>query len=387
MECDSEPVVGNGAPDPLLERSSAQLHTEDERGNDLVLTPVEKKGSHLKEIPQLDGWRGISILLVLATHMLPVGPKRWQLNACTGAAGMSLFFTLSGFLITGGLLKNPAVRPFFIRRFCRIVPLSYLYTAIALLILGKGLPYFASSYLFLINYDYAHITDLTGHLWSLCVEMHFYIFVGLLVLVAGRRGLYSLPFFAAAITIIRIYNGVHISINTHLRVDEILAGACLSLCYYHPMAKESLRFLGAFWLPFVLMVLLGVCSHPLAGSTNYVRPYAAALLVGSTLWSANTGLHKVLASHILRYVATISYALYVFHPLSMYGWLGAGGVIKKYLLKRPISLAITLVAAHISTFYYEKAWIDWGKKKVKRIGEPGRENQDKVPVVISQCRI
>ena len=48
----------------------------------------------------LDGWRAISILLVLATHLLPLGPKRLQLNVTSGTMGMSLFFTLSGFLIT-----------------------------------------------------------------------------------------------------------------------------------------------------------------------------------------------------------------------------------------------------------------------------------------------
>ena len=55
----------------------------------------------------LDGWRGISILLVLASHLLPLGPKGWQLNATAGPMGMALFFTLSGFLITRFLLDAP----------------------------------------------------------------------------------------------------------------------------------------------------------------------------------------------------------------------------------------------------------------------------------------
>ncbi|MGB1648440.1 MAG: acyltransferase family protein [Cycloclasticus sp.] len=45
----------------------------------------------------LDGWRGLSILFVLATHLLPMGPKVLRLNETSGPIGMALFFTLSGF--------------------------------------------------------------------------------------------------------------------------------------------------------------------------------------------------------------------------------------------------------------------------------------------------
>ncbi|RZA12642.1 MAG: acyltransferase, partial [Proteobacteria bacterium] len=56
----------------------------------------------------LDGWRGLSILFVMASHMLPLGPKVWELNVAAGSIGMSLFFTLSGFLITSTLQRNAA---------------------------------------------------------------------------------------------------------------------------------------------------------------------------------------------------------------------------------------------------------------------------------------
>ena len=54
-------------------------------------------------LPALDGLRAISILLVLAAHMLPLGPKILGLNFTAGAMGMSLFFALSGFLIASAL--------------------------------------------------------------------------------------------------------------------------------------------------------------------------------------------------------------------------------------------------------------------------------------------
>jgi peptidoglycan/LPS O-acetylase OafA/YrhL len=78
----------------------------------------------------LDGLRAISILLVLACHLLPLGPAVLRFNEAAGAMGMSLFFALSGFLITSRLLNNTDVIEFFTRRLARILPLSYTYTLI-----------------------------------------------------------------------------------------------------------------------------------------------------------------------------------------------------------------------------------------------------------------
>ena len=72
------------------------------------------------KLPVLDGLRATSILLVLACHLLPLGPKALRLNDVAGAMGMSLFFALSGFLITSALIKNPNVQEFIERRLVRI---------------------------------------------------------------------------------------------------------------------------------------------------------------------------------------------------------------------------------------------------------------------------
>src|SRR5579863_1083369 len=78
-------------------------------------------------LPVLDGWRGISILCVLAGHLLPLGFKRLQLNATIATTGMTLFFVLSGFLIVSMLVRNDNVASFLIRRVCRILPLAWGY--------------------------------------------------------------------------------------------------------------------------------------------------------------------------------------------------------------------------------------------------------------------
>lgn len=95
-----------------------------------------EKGSHVR-FSVLDGWRAVSILLVLAAHMLPVGPRSLQLNAAAGFAGMACFFTLSGFLIVTTIFKQPIVSTFLIRRLFRILPAAYLTMGVYLLIQGS----------------------------------------------------------------------------------------------------------------------------------------------------------------------------------------------------------------------------------------------------------
>ena len=99
------------------------------------------KAGHIRE---LDGVRGVSILLVLATHLLPLGPKALQLNAMTGLMGMSLFFCLSGFLITRFLWDNPDVQVFLVRRLARILPLLALYAVLVLALAAIGIAFLLS---------------------------------------------------------------------------------------------------------------------------------------------------------------------------------------------------------------------------------------------------
>ncbi len=328
------------------------------------IAPAIAPAEHQNRLSVLDGWRGISIISVLACHLLPLGPKSWDLNEVAGPFGMAIFFTLSGFLITINLLKNPNVRAFFIRRACRILPLAYLYFAIILTVLRKDVWHYVAYFLFSINYKTQYVADMAGvasPLWSLCVEVHFYLFVGLLVATFGRRGLLTLPLLALAITGVRVWTGTPICIETHLRVDEILCGATVALIHVTP-ARAAVRNRIARVHPLFWALLLLACCHSKSNAIGfgYLRPYLAATMIGCTLWRSEPS--QLLQSKVLKYFADISYALYVIHPMMRVGWLGAGGRLELYLIKRPIGFAITFLLAHLSTFYYEHRWIEWGKK-------------------------
>src|SRR5437763_4187070 len=182
-------------------------------------------------IPVLDGWRATSILLVLGAHLLPLGPKALQLNFVAGAAGMALFFTLSGFLITQFLAAGMPVHDFLARRVARIVPLGWAAVTVLLLWQHADAVSAIRNYLFIANIPPAALIHGGEHLWSLCVEMQFYLSIALICLVFGRRGLYLVPVLAIGVTCARVIAGEHISIVTCHRIDEILAGGCVLLVY------------------------------------------------------------------------------------------------------------------------------------------------------------
>jgi peptidoglycan/LPS O-acetylase OafA/YrhL len=316
-------------------------------------------------IAVLDGWRGVSILLVLATHLLPLGPKDWRINYATGVMGMVIFFILSGFLITVFLLREPSIGRFLTRRFFRILPLAWAYMVIALLIVGADRGAWLSHFLFYANLPPQQLTPLTAHLWSVCLEMQFYVGIALLVAVAGTRGLLLVPLLCVVFTGIRVANEVYASSITYYRFDEILAGCLLALSYEGRLGQGIQRVIRAS--PQILVIPLFILSCVLQGEwTNYFRPYLAALLIGTTLVRSEGRLARWLDHRALAYVAGVSYALYVIHPLLAHSWLGSGGLVEKYA-KRPLLFAALFLLAHLSTYAFERRCIALGRDVSNRI--------------------
>lgn len=306
-----------------------------------------------------------SILLVLAAHLLPLGPKAWQLNEMAGPMGMALFFALSGFLITRFLLTHASIADFLIRRLCRIVPLAWLTMIVAFPLAGVAARDYLPNFLFYANLPPQHLTEVASHLLSLCVEAQFYVGIALLVVLFGKRGLYLVPLLCVAVTLHRISAGAQVDIVTWRRVDEILAGSMLAMAYAGKWGRVPEAQLSRASVT-VLVLLFAVASHPSSGFANYLRPYLGAALVGRTLFAPPPRLAAFLEGRVLRYIATVSFALYVLHGVLLNTWLGSGDKLVKYL-KRPLLLLATFGLAHLSTFYFEQRWIDFGKRWSKRL--------------------
>lgn len=307
----------------------------------------------------LDGWRALSILLVLAAHLLPLGPKILRLNETVAPMGMALFFTLSGFLITRMLLTLN-VRNFLIRRFFRIIPLAWLATLIVLPFGNADAGTYAAHLLFYMNIPPFWMVDGTGHFWSLCVEVQFYVGIALAVALLGRDALRYIPLVCLAVTAGRIATGNEISIVTWFRIDEILAGGVAALAYTGRLGPLPASVASKFNVYWMLPVLLASC-HPAFGALSYLRPYLAAGTVYVSLITVPRSLHRLSVLRITIWIAETSYALYVIHGILIATWLGQGETFVKYL-KRPLLIGLTFGLAHLSTYYYERRWIQLAKQ-------------------------
>ena len=319
-------------------------------------------------IPILDGWRALSILLVLAGHWLPIGPQDWQMNASIAASGMAIFFCLSGFLIIQFLLADQRIGVFLIKRFFRIIPLAWLAMVSLIIFHGATTSTAIANFLFYANLPVPKLLEGGGHLWSLFVEMQFYVFMAILVFVGGRRAIFLVPAFAICITLLRIIDVTTISIVTWHRVDEIFAGGCVALAWNNKAISKYCHNMPTFLSPF-LLILLVLVNLPQSGFFGYFRPYVAGLTIFVSLYAFPRFLYTLWTGKAARYIAQISYAVYVFHGMLTSTVLGGNQVskIEKYLLRVPLALA-TWLLSHLSTFYYERAAIKFGARLVTKIG-------------------
>jgi peptidoglycan/LPS O-acetylase OafA/YrhL len=317
-----------------------------------------------KHLAVLDGWRGISLLLVMFGHWFPFGPVRWGLNAAVANSGMVMFLTLSGFLITRFLDERPRPVEFLLRRLFRIVPLAWLYVLVVLSLTGGTAQQWSAHLLFYVNEPPQPLTAATAHLWSLCVELHFYLGVAVLVGLLGRRALWCLPPLCVAVTAHRIAHGQVDAVQTQFRLDEILIGATVALfCRRQGQSMPRPRFASAWIVSAALLVL--ACSHPFSDTLQYARPYAAGLLLALVLSDQASAIGRLLGGHVLGYVAKISYALYVLHMGLATTWLGSGQGWAKYA-KRPLLIAATWALAHLSTVVFEARAIALGRSLARR---------------------
>jgi peptidoglycan/LPS O-acetylase OafA/YrhL len=111
-----------------------------------------------------------------------------------------------------------------------------------------------------------------------------------------------------------VNDGVYIAINTYYRIDEILVGVVVALAYNNKIGELLPRFFS--WVnPYYVILILFVSCHPDSGFMNYFRPYLAATTVAATLYNPPPSLAKFLNLRVLVYLASVSYALYVIHPL------------------------------------------------------------------------
>lgn len=287
----------------------------------------------MPQLPALDGLRAAAILIVMISH---TGLGR----IVPGGFGVTIFFFLSGYLITT-LLRLEALRTgridlkhFYLKRTIRIFPPMYLTIAVVAGLTLAGLlgrtvaaPGVIADLAFLTNY--APQLGLEGGvaipLWSLDVEEHFYILFSTLFALAFARmasGRAAAICVALAIAILAVRIGIvasgggleNIFYWSHTRLDSILWGCVLALWQNPAVDGDAWR---PRWWHFALaLAVLGIClvvRDPVFRETVRYTLQGGALFVVFSFALQEPVMNRLLGNAPLRIVALLSYTLYLAH--------------------------------------------------------------------------
>lgn len=236
---------------------------------------------------QLDGLRALAVFGVLVHHFLP---QKFYLNSIFhwGSFGVRLFFVLSGFLITGILLRCRdkialanqdavfTIGRFYIRRFIRIFPIYYLTVAITALVAFKSVKDSAFWHLTYTSNIYFSSGDwdaVLSHFWTLAVEEQFYLIWPWAMLFVPRKHLLKSiiitisigPLFRFLCIQFGLNNGVREYILTFACLDSLGMGALLAFYTYNQdKFKQTKRLLCSFgfWVCGSLLVALNIIYLP-----------------------------------------------------------------------------------------------------------------------------
>jgi peptidoglycan/LPS O-acetylase OafA/YrhL len=287
--------------------------------------------------PGLDGLRGIAILLVLIAHfgIRDINPSG------AGNSGVTVFFTLSGFLITALLLEEHSRTGrvsrgrFYLRRVRRLVPalLVCLVLAIALELttLGRVIDWdlIRGALTYTSNFAMAdgHFGDdgrtFIGQMWSLAIEEQFYLVWPFVLLVLVRlsrpKVMIVLAYAAMAGIVLRhlLWNdgagAIRIWMGTDTRSDALLIGCLLAFCLHGQEARTVSRWWGAGGGVLLLLLLpwrLSLDPETAAVGTPLLAALAAALMIYPAV---NRAPGALLGSPVLRYLGSRSYGIYLYH--------------------------------------------------------------------------
>jgi peptidoglycan/LPS O-acetylase OafA/YrhL len=304
----------------------------------------------LSYMPRLDGLRAIAVIGVLVEHFIPTHAIR---GLSTGGAGVTLFFVLSGYLITRILLDyrneniGRAAANFYWRRLLRLSPpfyLAILVGVIANVMMMRETWWIHAFYL--TNFQIGLTGQWTGgadHFWSLCTEEQFYLLWFFVVMWTPRRHFVAAIASAFVITFIfrsAVYFGDLSPLTTVLlpgNLASLAAGALLA----EMQRSQNLKWLSGAAGSVKWFIATAITFAALSVSMRYVDwpralfyPFAGSAFFGCLIYlSAQAGANRWLdwlAWRPLRHIGKISYGIFVYHlflpplfsKLPNMGWVG-----------------------------------------------------------------
>ena len=356
------------------------------------------------QFPGLNGVRFIAALLVIVDHTelfkSYMGyPTLWanSYSAYLGAFGVSIFFVLSGFLITYLLLEEKKIAPiqikhFYLRRVLRIWPLYYLILVLGFFVFPHfdffQVPNYATDMgnslerllLFIglaanVAFVYLPTVPFANVLWSVAVEEQFYL-VWPHVVKLKQKLLWIMLFLLAAYLTLKFYSGAVdrkfelLVIRTRFSA-MIIGGIGAYLVFHH---RSAIGFLYRWVLQLGLLVVFGLMltNKVNYGPFSWMQDELISLVVcGLILNIATNPMSLVpLENRVFHYFGKLSYGLYVYHLFAVVLVLkGLPAVLPlqewSVWISYPVTLGsillLTTGISHLSYTYFERTFL---RKKV-----------------------
>lgn len=339
-----------------------------------------------KRIAALDGWRGVSILMVIFGHLLDYryggdSPRIvLEFADAISTLGVCIFFVISGLIITKLALRERdnvgsfSARKFYIRRLLRIVPPFYAYLLFVLALtalgaIGQHATQTLEAATFTCNLPDANCGWFGGHSWSLAYEEQFYLMFPLLFIAVGRSlriavGLLFVTFVCVPLVRFELRLGPpwYTVMHATFFLSFICAGALMA-SWRGVVSRLCGAWYGGLGALAATLILCGLVVveivwnlHPSVGRYEalhrllppVLEPLCVAWLLGWSL-HARGPVVRFLETGPLQFLGTISYSLYLWQQLFTappvdYGsaaWLFfcplmiVFAVISYYLIERP----------------------------------------------------
>ena len=326
-------------------------------------------------IPELDGFRGLAVLLVVVGHYVEYRLPANSHLAALPKLGVLLFFVLSGFLITGLLYRERLatgkinLRFFYIRRILRLAPAFLLFIVATLVFMRLGLITDVSrreilECLFYVRNIFGHSLTL-GHIWSLSLEEQFYllwpltfallplkrspaIVLGTCLLFMLWRGL------AIHAQLFSYSSGVYYE-RPYFRFDSILIGAFLILWLSSSARAVSLLTRVLSKIPALLLWLVLFVWMMFAESYTHawyisIQEILVVLCLAQVVLCNRGALGKFMRLPALRYCGTISYSLYLWQQMFLVTSVPSWGPLRQL----PMALIVPFLIAAASYQFLEK---------------------------------
>jgi peptidoglycan/LPS O-acetylase OafA/YrhL len=309
-----------------------------------------------KRIAALDGWRGGAILLVLFSHIQDSLLRHylWPWSA-TGYRGVSIYFVLSGFLITSKLIESGDLKRFYVRRFFRLMPAAWVYLGLMLILWRiTGKPYTTPSEVLACVFFYRNFLGFigeAGHFWSLSIEEQFYLLWPSLLLFAGkRRAVWIAAAGAVGSAVARAIPWTHAHVvppvkPTWLVADGLLLGCLFVLIASDPVSRERLaRFSRICVVPALLIYLCCAVFLP-QGQASFIEHLCIGLLISATVLHPGSLIARVISFGPLTWFGRISYSVYLWqevfmpfrNPLILCTLFPAFALASYYLIENPLT--------------------------------------------------